>query len=282
MALKLMYITNNPDIAMVAEEMGVDRIFIDMEWIGKTDRQGGMDTVQLHHTPEDIRKIAKAVNKAEVMVRINPIHEETDLYCSSKEEIDSVIAAGAQIIMLPYFKNAEEVKKFISLVDGRVKTFPLLETPEAAESLDEILEISGIDEIYIGLNDMSLGYGMKFMFELLVNGKVEGWCQKIAAKGIPYGFGGIASLGQGSLPAEYIIAEHYRLGSRSTILSRSFLDVTKTSSIKQVRNIFEKGIKDIRMFEEDLLTKDKTFFENNRQILQNIVNDIIVKKSQVN
>ena len=31
MALKLMYITNNPKVAKIAEEAGVDRIFVDME-----------------------------------------------------------------------------------------------------------------------------------------------------------------------------------------------------------------------------------------------------------
>ena len=42
MFLKLMYITNRPDVALIAEQAGVDRIFIDMEYIGKADRQGGM------------------------------------------------------------------------------------------------------------------------------------------------------------------------------------------------------------------------------------------------
>lgn len=41
MPLKLMYITNSEDVAHIAEEAGVDRIFVDMEYIGKTDRQGG-------------------------------------------------------------------------------------------------------------------------------------------------------------------------------------------------------------------------------------------------
>ena len=36
------------------------------------------------------------------------------------------------------------------------------------------------------------------------------------------GFGGIARLGFGMLPAEHVIAEHYRLGSTAVILSRSF------------------------------------------------------------
>ena len=55
MALKLMYITNNPDVALIAEANGVDRIFVDMEYIGKSDRQGGMDSVQSHHTFQDIQ-----------------------------------------------------------------------------------------------------------------------------------------------------------------------------------------------------------------------------------
>ena len=39
MPLKMMYITNSEDVAHIAEEAGVDRIFVDMEYIGKTDRQ---------------------------------------------------------------------------------------------------------------------------------------------------------------------------------------------------------------------------------------------------
>lgn len=41
MALNLMYITNRPEIAQIAEENGVDWIFVDMEFIGKDNRQGG-------------------------------------------------------------------------------------------------------------------------------------------------------------------------------------------------------------------------------------------------
>ena len=171
--LKLMYITSSPEVARIAESAGVDRIFVDMEYIGKGARQGGMDTVQCHHTPSDIRAIKGAVERAEVMVRVNPIHEATGDYTSSLEEIDEAIAAGADILMLPYFKTAREVRKFVALVGGRARTLPLVETPEAAESIDEILAVEGIDEIFVGLNDLSLGMGKKFMFELLADGTVE-------------------------------------------------------------------------------------------------------------
>ena len=88
MALKLMYITNKPAVAQIAEEAGVDWIFLDMEFIGKDARQGGLDTVQNHHTVKDVKNIKVAVKKAKVLVRVNPIHQGLANYPSSKEEID--------------------------------------------------------------------------------------------------------------------------------------------------------------------------------------------------
>ena len=97
MALTLMYITNNPKTAKIAQSAGVDRIWIDMEYIGKSERQGGMDTVQNHHTVEDIKRLRPIITDAELMVRVNPIHESTSQYCSSKEEIDQTVEAGADV-----------------------------------------------------------------------------------------------------------------------------------------------------------------------------------------
>ena len=270
MALKLMYITNKPEIAQIAESAGVDRIFVDMEYIGKAERQGGLDSVQNHHTVEDVRTIKQAVESAEVLVRVNPIHEATDEYTSSKQEIDDVIQAGADIIMLPYITGVEQVKKFLSIVGGRVKTMLLIETPQSAEALDEILELDGIDEIYIGLNDLSLGYHKKFMFELLADGTVEGLCLKCKLKGIPYGFGGVASLGKGMLPSEYIIREHYRLGSTCAILSRSFCNVDKVKHIGIISSTFIDGVKEIRELEAECESKMSYFRENERVVAERV------------
>ena len=109
MALKLMYITNKPAVAKIAEEVGVDWIFIDMEFIGKDSRQGGLDTVQNHHTIDDIRNIRKVITKSKLLVRVNPIHEALPDYPSSKEEIDAAINSGADIVMLPFYKTVKEV-----------------------------------------------------------------------------------------------------------------------------------------------------------------------------
>lgn len=274
MSLKLMYITNRLDVAQIAESAGVDRIFVDMEYIGKSDRQGGMDTVQSHHTLADVKNIADAITTAELLVRVNPIHNATVEYTSSKEEIDGAIANGAQVLMLPYFKTAGEVKTFIDFVDGRAKTMPLVETHEAVAVIDDILSLDGLDEIFIGLNDLSLGYGKKFMFELLTDGTVEDLCYKFKKKGIPYGFGGIASLGHGMLPSEKVITEHYRLGSTCAILSRSFCNVNQINHMGVISSTFVNGINEIREFEKSVALHSD-FFKRNTDFVKDIVEKVV-------
>ena len=272
--LKLMYITNKPEIAKIAENAGVDRIFIDMEYIGKDKRQGGMDTVQSHHTIEDIKNIRTIIDKAELLVRCNPIHEATEEYCSSKEEIDAIVEAGADVIMLPYFKKIDEVKKFFEYVNGRVHTCLLLETPEAADMVDEILELPEIEEIHIGLNDLSLAYGMKFMFEPISSGIVATLCSKFQEKGIRYGFGGVAALGQGALPAEKIIVEHYRVGSSIVILSRSFCHPDKCEDLQATKEYFDSEVQKIRDFEKTVANMTKEEMLQNKENVDEIIKQI--------
>lgn len=274
MALKLMYITNRSDVAQIAESAGVDRIFVDLEYIGKSKRQGGMDTVQNHHTVNDVLVIREAIEQAELLVRINPVHAATSSYCSSKDEIDAVVRAGADIVMLPYFKDVSEVREFLHLVDGRAKTMLLFETPEAIDSLDDILKLKGIDEVFIGMNDLSLGYAKKFMFELLTDGTVEKICLKFKQRGLPYGFGGIASLGKGMLPSEYIIREHYKFGSTCAILSRSFCNVNKIAHIGVISSTFVNGVRKIRDFERECQVY-ADFFDNSEKEMHKLVTKIV-------
>ena len=85
-------------------------------------------------------------------------------------------------------------------------------------------------------------------------------------KGLPYGFGGIAALGQGALPAEKVIAEHYHLGSTCAILSRSFCNTDKIKNLDEVRSIFTGGIQDIRNYERSIEVHSRFFQENRKDI----------------
>jgi len=277
MALKLMYITNNVDVAQIAQSNGVDRIWIDLEELDKEVRQPGLDTVKSHHTIEDIQVMRPYNNKSELLVRINHWNN------NSKEEINRVIAAGADIIMLPYWKTIDEVKSFLDEVNGRCKTILLLETKEGVELLDEVLRQGGFDEIHIGLNDLHLAYKKDFMFELLANGTVELLCNKISRYNIPYGFGGIAKMGAGKIPAEKILLEHYRLGSSMVILSRTFCN-TLDMDLERISKEFEEGVKAIRRLESKIDRMTETEFESNMNDIKLCVGDIVreikgVKKS---
>ena len=111
-----MYITNNPEIDLLAQECGVNRIFVDMEYLGKEVRQSGMDTVKLHHTIKDIQTLRPILTTADLLVRVNPIHDEIGQVESSKVEIDNAINAGADILMLPMVKTKQEAEKFVEFV----------------------------------------------------------------------------------------------------------------------------------------------------------------------
>lgn len=260
--LKLMYITNDPAVAEIAADAGVDRIFIDMEVLGKAERQGGMDTVQSHHTPEDIAKVRAAIgDQAEIMARVNPMNP------NSQTEIDASVENGADVIMLPMWRTADDLRRLVSMVDGRAKVMPLLETDTAADNLPEAVKVSGIDQMHIGLNDLHLCYHQKFMFQLLADGTVDRLCVGLREANIPYGFGGVGRPGSGTLPAEYIIGEHYRLGSQYVILSRSFCNTGKITDMDEIQRIFAEGVADIRRVERDCTAwTQKQFEENHRRV----------------
>ena len=280
MALTLMYITNNPLVASIAQIAGVDRVWVDMEWIGKEQRQAGMNTVKSHHTVEDVVTLRKVVATSQLQVRVNPIHEATAEYCSSKEEIDNVINAGAEIVMLPMFKTPQEVAKFVEYVDGRARVLLLCETREAAERIDEIMDVPGIDEMYVGLNDLHLSYGQKFMFQPLCDGKMDRLAEKFKAKGMSFGFGGIARVGFGMLPAEFIIGEHYRLGSTAAILSRGFCNMNMVENPEDVRELLIEGVHNIREREAECENYSAEQFALNHEEVVSRVNQIVAEIEQ--
>jgi len=204
-------------------------------------------------------------------VRVNPWNEE------SEKEINNVIIAGAEIITLPMWKKTDEVRNFIKAVDKRAKTVLLLETKEAENCLDDVLKLDGIDEIHIGLNDLHLCYKMDFMFELLANGIVEKICTKIRDTGLVYGFGGISKIGDGMLPAEKIVLEHYRLGSTRAILSRSFCDTSIVHDIKEIESIFAENMKKLREFEKYAENVGiDTYLKNQSEVLK-CVEEVVCK-----
>ena len=215
-AMKLVLITSSPELASFAEAAGVGRIMVDIERMGKFERQRCRDTWISRHELSDVRPIADVLTTSDVMVRINPLFE------GSRSEVDAAIESGADLIMLPMFRAIDEVDALAEMIDGQCGLVPLVETAEALTIIEQTARHPGVTETFIGLNDLHLSLGLEFMFEPLASGLLDDVCEKLAGIGKPYGFGGIARIGEGDLAAELIMRRHAHLGSTRVNLSRTF------------------------------------------------------------
>lgn len=259
--LDLMFITNDADEAYDAVQARVGRIFIDLETLGKKERQNNRDTYISNHKITDIDLVKTRIGDFPLMVRTNPIHEK------SEKEIEECIVRGADILMLPMFKRAEEVQRFVDLINGRAKVCLLLETPQALCRIHDVLSVKGIDEVHVGINDLHIGMQLDFMFELVSGGIIDYISNIVHGNGIKFGFGGIAKIGQGIVPAELVLGEQYRVGSQMVILSRSFRRGT--------RNEIKEEVDKIREQEKLISSWTKDDFEKNRIELSEIIRDYV-------
>ena len=75
------------------------------------------------------------------------------------------------------------------------------------------------------------------------------------------------------LPAEFILGEHYRLGSRAAILSRSFCNIGRINDYQQIERIFHAGIADIRRVEQECAAwTEEQFRSNHEEVIRRVEN----------
>lgn len=215
----LTVITRDLGLARRADVGGVDRIGVDVERRSKRDRQGHLPNARISdHELTDLAALRHGVRRAVLFARLNSLHEQ------SSDEVGAAIAAGASVLMLPFFMGPSDVERFVRLVDGRARVVLLLETAAAVVRLHDILEVDGITEVMVGLNDLRLSTGVANPFEFVASDMMTIVAQQVLERGCAFGFGGLARVGDETLPvpSDLVIAQHARLGSTSAWLSRSF------------------------------------------------------------
>ena len=79
------------------------------------------------------------------------------------------------------------------------------------------------------------------------------------------------------LPAEYIIGEHYRLGSGMVILSRAFCDASKLRE-DEIFDRFNVGVKEFREYEGVVKNMSSDELAENHEKLVACVNSIVETK----
>lgn len=230
--LQTILITNDIQVAHCCDTSGVDFVMVDLEINGKHQRQAHVNSFISTHTIEDIRTIRQVLNDSKLLVRINPLDY------NSQEEIERVIAFGADVIMLPMARTVDEVKRFSSLVDGRTETMLLVETAAMFFRIESVAEMGLVDHVHLGLNDLHLDLKLDFMFEVLASPYVDSFADVMKKFGIPFGIGGVAQLNSGMLSSNSIIDQHARLGSNRVILSRGFKDALNGFATEEEQHRF--------------------------------------------
>ncbi len=214
--LKFLLIVDDEGIARHAADAGVETLFVDLERNGKAERQPGTQSWKSRQTDEDVSRIRAVAPDAELLVRLNPMFDGTPA------EVENALARGADCLMLPMFTRADEVARFQDMVADRAVVVPLFETAASLREIPEIVRRGAPGRAHIGLNDLHLDLGMRFMFEPLADGVLEEPCAAFREASVPFGIGGVARVGEGILDPVVLLGEHVRLGSTWAILSRSF------------------------------------------------------------
>jgi 2-keto-3-deoxy-L-rhamnonate aldolase RhmA len=256
--IDFLQITNDADFARRCDALEGMRLFVDLERLGKAERQAGRNTFISTHQIEDVARIKAVLRRSRLMVRVNPPNP------GSLAEIEAVLAQGADLLMLPMFRSKAQLYEFSAMVNGRVPIVALLETAEALESIEDWIDTPGLAEVFVGLNDLHLSLGCRFMFEPLVQGDVDRVAEVCVRAGKDFGFGGIARLDEGRVPGRAVLAEHVRLGSQAVILSRTFNQPGEQLS-------FEAAVGELRQAESELTLRDDAAIEADRRHIADLV-----------
>jgi len=212
-------ITSDPALAGRADAAGIDCIGVDIERLNKASRQRQIPGARISdHQLADLKSLSAVVRRAALFARLNGLHD------GSKLEVETALGHGAAVLMLPFFSTHREVDRFIQLVGGRAKVALLLETAAAIVRLHQILAVSGIDQVMVGLNDLRVSTGVANHFELVASDLLTMVSEEVRARGIRFGVGGLARAGDSSLPvaSDLVLAQHARLRSTSAWIARSF------------------------------------------------------------
>jgi hypothetical protein len=210
--------TDDPECARAADRAGIDRIGLDLERLGKRERQADPRLWQTTHSEESLPLIGAELRRADLFARTNPPH------AGWAEEADRLIAAGAKVLMLPAFHAASEVRDALAAVGGRARLVPLIETAEALADTPAIAAVEGLQEAHFGLNDLAIGMRLPNRFQVLTRPELERAARTLTEAGLRVGVGGIGRARDDGLPvpSDLIYAQYPRLHATGALIARSF------------------------------------------------------------
>ena len=191
---------------------------MDLERLGKAERQRGLATWVSPHTEADVLAVGAVLVQADLFARVNPLNPD------SAREVAAMLAAGAAVLMLPMVATAAEAARFVDLVAGRARVVLLIERREALDGLEALLAVAGVDEVHVGLNDLALSLALPNRWLVLAGDLMTDVGARVTGAGLRFGLGGVGRVGDDALPipTDLIYAEFARTGATAALVSRSF------------------------------------------------------------
>jgi hypothetical protein len=252
--------TNDPELAQRADEAGINRIGLDLEKLGKAERQDKGKAWISNHEVHELSAVRKVLKTAKLFARTNPINKDTE------REINQLVGLGVQTLMLPMFRSPSDAQIFSSIVAGRAEVSLLVETADAVANILEIAKVPGICELHVGLNDLHLDLRMRSHFEVLVSPIMTQVSKCAREAGIRFGFGGIGRVNDASLrvPSELIHPQYPFFKADRALVSRVFLapdfrSVDLTSEVSAFRRAMsywaERPEEDLQRIHRELARK---------------------------
>lgn len=223
---RLTLICGDARLAQAAHRAGVDRILVDLERLGKAERQAGRPLFISDYGWDDAAAVRAVLPAGSFFLRLDPWHE------GSAQQIEQALALGVDGLMLPYFQDADAPLQFAKCVGGRAIVIPLVETVGAVRDLPRLLASDLIGEFHVGLNDLALDSGYASLHALWGHELLDTVANAARAAGKPFGVGGVADPRLTGLAVDpgYVIAEHPRLGSTGALLGGSFRTLHEKSA----------------------------------------------------
>lgn len=214
MALELVLFYTTADFCARAFAAGITTFVVDFEQRGKAERQRGFNTqINVHHL-SDLVHLRRAV-PGHIICRIDGWHDD------SPDEIQRVIAHGADEILLPMVRSAAEVEAALTVIGERCRLSIMLETVAAVQHAHDFV-VFPLRRIYVGLNDLHIERHRPNLFYPLVDGTLDAVFAALGAFSLS--FAGLTMPGGGfPLPADMLIKELVRRRAAFGVLRRSFL-----------------------------------------------------------
>lgn len=216
--MNLILISNLPHEINLAQCAGIHTVLIDLERETKLERQMGKGLFISDHIIDDLRLIRKTFPELTIVTRINSLNKDSD------HEVENVLEAGTDAIMIPFIQTCEELSIFNEYIKHRSNIIPLFETIWSVLHIEKCLDALDTDTCHFGLNDLALEQGWSSIFTAFEWPPFLHALDIVRKRGMQFGIAGIGNQLDTSLPvhpSDFFIQQIKQGGSRFW-LSRNF------------------------------------------------------------